>query len=274
MRIFRAVKSPFVIPLLLVGVACVSQGQNLNSATFFSPSLHTQHSHVALGALVDTAMVSRSTAPGTVTWTNAAGGYSGIGVAGVGGVHLSAYTDTTGNSLVFGRSLEVTGALNLLQGTLNTVLGTNLLSSWSATSNVTGLNIMAGQLYEATFDVSSGPGLPVGLLSSASFDVTSSGVTSFGEGSAGILNVLNVVSVGDVPSSKLGKLQFVSSTNRSDLQFQFLANSALSLGLLGGAQGNSNVLSFSNFQVKAIPEPSALMLSAVAVGGLLLRRKR
>lgn len=267
-------KTPISLaPLVLMVAASPSYGQNFNSGTFFGPDLRVQHSQIVLGALVDNGTVSNNTGPGAVSWTNGAGGYSGVALSAILGVHLHAYTETTGTSLVFGRDLDINGALSGLEDELETVVGANVLSSWSATANVTGLNILAGQLYEVTFDINSGPGLPANLVTNASFDVTSAGVTSFGEGSAGLLNLLNVVTIGSDPDTGLGRLQFVSSTNRSDLQFQFLANSLVSLGV-GAAPGNQNVLTFSNMQVQAIPEPSALALSAVFAGGLALRRRR
>ena len=263
-----------LVPLVMMAAVSPSYGQNFNSSTFFDPELRVQHSQIVLGALVDYGLVTGSTAPGAVTWTNGAGGYSGVALSALLGVHLHAYTETTGTSLVFGRDLDVNGLLAGLEDELETVVDANVLSSWSATANVTGLNIMAGQLYEVTFDISSGPNLEANLISSGSFDVTSAGVTSFGEGSAGLLNLLNVVTIGTDPDTGVGRLQFVSSTNRSDLQFQFLASSAVSLGLLGDIPGNQNVLTFSNVQVQAIPEPSALALSALAAGGVILRRRR
>jgi len=268
-------KSPITLaPLVLVSVTAISFGQNFNSGTFFQPPLNVQHERT-LGLLqIDNSANVDDATSGNVTWTNSAGGYAGVGVGELVGVHLYAYTETTGNSLVFGRDLEILGVAALLQNELNSVVGASVLSSWGATADVTGLNILAGQLYQVTFDISTGAGLPATILSNASFDVTSSGVTSFGGGSGGLLNLLNVVSIGTSPDSDQGILTFISDTNRSDLQFQFSANSALSLGLLGNIDGNRNIMTFSNIQVQAIPEPSALALSALAAGGVILRRRR
>lgn len=263
-----------LVPLVVIGAASISFGQNFNSATFFQPALRVQHANTTGVLLLDNALVSNNASAGNVQWTNRVGGYAGAEVPVVGGVHLHAYTETTGNSLVFGRDLEIDGLLSSLQATVNSVVGSNVLSTWSATADVTGLSIVAGQLYEVTFDVSSGPGLRADLINSASFDVSSSNVTTFSNGSENLLNLLDVVTIGTDPSTGLGRLQFVSSTNRSDLQLQFSATSLISLGLLGSVEGNQNVLTFSNIQVAPIPEPSVLGLSALAVGGLILRRRR
>jgi hypothetical protein len=80
--------------------------------------------------------------------------------------------------------------------------------------------------------------------------------------------------VGETQSTGPASIYFISSTNRSELDFQFSAESLVKLGLLGGEAGNQNRLTFSNIQVQAVPEPSALILSAFAVGGLALRRRR
>ena len=263
-----------LVPLVLVCLASVSFGQNFDSGSFFSPAIRAQHAQTDLLLLVDNGVTPNEQSSGNVNWALGAGGYVGATASPLLGVHLSAYTETTGNSLVFGRNMEFEGLASLLGPQLTQVLDAGVFSTWTATAEVGGLNILAGQLYQVTFDVTSGPNLPVALLSESSFGISSAGVTTIGGNAEGLVDVLGVVSVGETQSTGPASIYFISSTNRSELDFQFSAESLVKLGLLGGEAGNQNILTFSNIQVQAVPEPSALILSAFAVGGLALRRRR
>ena len=275
-------KTPMsLVPFALVVTVSASLGQNLDPTTFFQPPLRVQHAHIALGVdLLNNDLVeddaTYSNAGKNVTWTLGATGYSGVGLSVIAGVHLNAFTQTTGNSLVFGRELDIVGVIAPLQldQTLASVTGANLPVSWSATADLTGLNIQANQLYQVTFDISAGPSIPVELLGDMEFNVTSQNVTSFGGGADGLLNLANVISIGNGVRNGQASLLFSSSTSRSDLQFQFDASTLVGLGLLGDVEGNQNVLTFSNIQVQAVPEPSVLAFSALAAGGVVLRRRR
>jgi hypothetical protein len=262
--------------IILIGTVSLSYGQNFNSGTFFSPELRVQHEKTGevVALEVDNSLIGGNETSGNVTWTHGAGGYAGATVTPLVGVHLGAYTETTGNSLVFGRSLEIDGVAGLLETQLSSVVNAGVFSTWSSTAEVGGLNIQANQLYQVTFDVNSGADLPVTLLDSASFGISSAGVTSFGGDSSGLIDLLGVVTIGETADVGQVSLIFSSSTDRSDLEFQFDAESLVNLGLLGGVEGNSNVLTFSNIQVQAIPEPSSVTLSALFAGGLALRRRR
>lgn len=269
-------KPTSLAPLVFVATLSLSYGQNFDSGAFFAPNLRVQHAKAegVVSLELDNSLISGNETSGNVTWTHGAGGYAGATVSVVAGVHLSAYTETTGSSLVFGRSLEVDGVIGLLGTQVSSVVNADLFSTWSSTAEVSGLNIQANQLYRVTFDVNSGSNLPVTLLDSASFGISSAGVTSFGGDSSGLIDLLGIVTIGDDADVGQVSLLFSSSTDRSDLEFQFDANSLVKLGLLGGVEGNGNVLTFSNIQVETIPEPSAFALSAIFAGGLALRRRR
>lgn len=279
-------KTPISLaPLVLVVAVNPCYGQNFNSSAFFAPEIRAQHTNtsaILAAVTLDNSVISNQLSSGNVTWNLGAGGYAGINALGVEifdlelrqGVHLSAFTQTTGNSLVFGRSMELEGLVGGLSSLLNQVTSAGVFSTWSATAEVGGLNILAGQLYQVTFDVTSGPNLPVTLLSNSSFGISSDGVTTFGGNAQGLIDLLGVVNVGETQSSGSASIYFMSSTNRSELDFDFNAQSLVRLGLLGGEDGNENVLTFSNIQVQAVPEPSAYALSALAAGGLVLRRRR
>jgi hypothetical protein len=191
--------------------------------------------------------------------------------------HLRSYTETTGDRLVFGRTLNAQilglGDEDDLADVLDTVLGASLVANWSSQAVVSNLDIDANQLYRVTFNVNAEGGLPVGLLQNSSFGIQ--GVTGEFNQSATLLNVLNLVQVGaEDPSTGQFSFVFKSATDRNNLTFNFAANSLLNLSALGGATGNQEVLSFSNFEVIAVPEPSACLLAVASTGILLIRRRR
>ncbi|RYD28166.1 MAG: PEP-CTERM sorting domain-containing protein, partial [Verrucomicrobiaceae bacterium] len=215
-----------------------------------------------------------SQSSGNVTWSHGAGGFAQAGVVLVGDVQLAAFAETTGDTLVFGRELTTSGVLGLLQPALNAVVGANVLSTWSSQATVSGLTVLPGQVYEARFNVSSGPNLPVDLLESLTFGITNPEVDGALGGGAQTLDVLGLLTLGDASSTGDYVFQFTSSAALSSLTFSFDAESAVSLGLLGGAAGNQNVLTFSGFEVVAVPEPGSIALGGIAGIALFLRRKR
>jgi hypothetical protein len=251
----------------------------IDSTTFFNPAFEARRP--GAGGIIDVQLnnaIYRNPTPsrtsGNVTWTHGAGGFAEAGVLLVGGVELAAYTETTGGSLVFGRELTTDGLLNLLQPALDAVVGAGVLSSWSSQATVTGLNIVPGQVYEARFNISSGSGLPVNLLSSMNFGITNDEISGVSQPSAELINLLGVVTIGSGASTDNFAFQFTTDTILNSLSFTFDAASAVNLGLLGDVPGNREILSFSDFEVVPIPEPSSFALAGLAGTALLIRRKR
>jgi len=264
--------------LLAVPTLAFSQSI-INSTAFFNPDYEARRPGV--GGLVAVQVNNDVYRPapagqtsGNVTWVHGAGGFAEAGVALVGGVELAAFAETTGDTLVFGRELTTSGVLALLEPALNAVVGANVLSTWSSQATVNGLSITPGQIYEARFNVSSGANLPVDLLDSLTFGITNPEVSGALGGSSQTLDVLGLLTLGTATSTGDYVFQFTSSAALSSLSFSFDATSAVSLGLLGGVEGNQNVLTFSGFEVVPVPEPSSFALGGMAGIALLLRRKR
>ena len=253
-------------------------GQTLvDSDSFFNPDFRARRpgSPGVISLEVNNAVYRpASQSSGNVTWSHGAGGFAQAGVIAVGDVQLAAFSETRDDSLVFGRELTTSGALALLQPAVNSVVGANILSTWSSQATVAGLAIVPDQIYEVRFTVTSGVNLPVNLLDSMSFGITNPEVEGAFGANAQLIDLLGLVTLGTGSSSGDFAFQFTSSSALSSLDFDFEATSAVSLGLLGGIAGNQNVLTFSGFEVVAVPEPNALALGGVFASLAILWRKR
>lgn len=279
---------------LLACLALSSSGtllaQNIiSSSSFYDPDFKVRRPGATTGLFavaVTPGLVSDFNTVGNPKWTLGAAGFAqvrtSIALVATLDAQLAAYTATKNDSLVFGREITTQatllgGAVDLssqLQALTNNVAGASLLYQWQATSAVSGLAIVPDQLYQVSFTVTSGAGLPVNLLSSSSFGITTSGITGASNEDASVLDLLGLVSLGSSSSTGNYSYIFKSDQNLSQLDFKFAATSVANVSALGGTAGNQNVLTYSNFQVNAIPEPSSLTLLGAAVGVLTLRRRR
>lgn len=228
---------------------------------------------------IDFSQVTTSGSAGQVSWTHRAGGLVSTGtnlvIAGA-FVELAAYTRTTGNSLVFGQglSVETTGLLSALEGVLGglitNVVSASVISTWESTALVSGLNLQQGQQYQVSFDVTSGTGLDLGLLEGADFALVDlNGNNLLGEDSTWSLLTLSLGT-----STQTATFTFTAPNNISELGFNFSAGTGLSASLFGATQGQNSVLSFSNFSVAPVPEPSGVAMAGLAALGMLSVRRR
>lgn len=254
--------------------------QTITSADFFNPDFRARREGAATGLFsvtVSNSFETANSAGSPTSWEHSAGGFAQaraslfpLSVD----AQLAAYTQTTGDTLVFGREITINAPLGIggLSNTVNSVTGAAIDYSWQASAEVTGLTITPGQLYQVDFTVTSGAGLPVGVLDSSTFGITTAGVTGASNESAQLLNVLNLLSVGN--SSSTGDFRFVfkSDTPLNKLDFEFAANTLANVSALGGTAGNQNVLTYSGFTVTQIPEPSAILMSGIA--GIMLAFRR
>lgn len=248
----------------------------INNQDFFDPDFRARRAGASgvINLVLNNNPVSAGPqSSGDSTWTHSAGGFAQAGVVVVGDVQLAAYTQTTGDSLVFGREITSSALLSLLQAPLNQVTGASVLYNWESEASVSGLAIAPDQLYRVDFTVTSGGGLPVDLLSSATFGITTAGITGASNGSAQLLNLLDVVSIGADSSTGDFSFVFKSSQALDTLDFNFAATSGVGVSLLGGTAANQNVLTYSGFSVTQIPEPGTTSLLGVMAGCLMLRRR-
>ncbi|MES2659468.1 MAG: PEP-CTERM sorting domain-containing protein [Verrucomicrobiota bacterium] len=259
----------------------------IQSGPFFDPDLKVRRDGATTGTLalsVQNTPVDDSASNGVVTWTHSAGGHAQVRVAiplANLDAQLAAFTRTVNDSLVFGREIttdaEILGIVNVgpaLQGLVNDVAGASVIYNWQSDASVSGLTIAPNQLYQVDFTVTSGGGLPVDVLQSAKFGITTAGVTGASNESAMLLNLLDVVSIGNDPDTGNFSFTFISSQSLSSLDFRFDTSTVAGVSLLGGTDANQNVLTFSGFQVNAVPEPGSLALAGVCIGMITLRRKR
>lgn len=263
---------------LVFGLVCSTQAQSVvDSATFFQPAFaaETDGAGGLISVTVDTTTVfteGPQSGPGTPEWTHSALGLVEAGVVLVGEATLSTTTTTTGTSLVFGRSLELTGALGILNPTVQAVLGTSLLSEWDSAGVVSGLSLTGGNLYNVSFDITEGAGLDVSALTAANFSLFGNGNQLTFSDASTLVNLIDLISLGGSLSNF--SLDFVAPEPITTLEFRFDATAVADASLLGGADGNSNVLTFTNLSVTPVPEPGSLTLLGLGVYFLLRRRNR
>lgn len=254
----------------------------VSSSDFFDPDLRARRAGAAAGlfsVVIDNTFETASASGSPTSWEHSAGGFAQARASLLTltvDAQLAAYTETTADTLVFGREITVEAPLGIggLSGTVNSVTGAAIDYSWQANAEVTGLTINPGQLYQVDFTVTSGAGLPVGVLNSSTFGITTAGVTGASNESAQLLNVLNLLSIGSDSSTGDFSFVFQSDTALSQLDFEFAADSIADVSLLGGTAGNQNVLTFSGFSVTQVPEPSSILMSGVAGILLLIRRRK
>lgn len=257
----------------------LAQAQSLiSSADFFNPDFEARRpgSGGILSLDVNTTLYNPgSQSAGDVTWTHQAGGLVELGVVLVANVQLAAYTQTIGNSLVFGRDLNVNllgpDLGGLLTGTVNSVTGASAINSWDSSATVSNLALSEGVLYSASFNVSSGAGLNLNALSSANFSLLSGGVAIEDINSVETLNVLNLLSLGGGLATI--DFQFYAPAGADDLTFEFDAATIANVNLLGTITDNQTVLQFTNFSVAPVPEPSTLALASLGFMVMLRRRR-
>jgi len=286
---------PLLFPALaLLSTASAFAAQTIVTPTsFFDPDFKVRRNGASSGILsltVNNTLVSQTGSAGNISWEHSAGGHAqvrtqlsalGIPVANL-NVQLAATTQTTGDSLVFGREITTTAQLlgdlvdvsSALQGLTNQVAGASVLYNWNSKATVANLAIHQDQLYRVNFTVTSGAGLPLNLLSAATFGITTTGITGGANQSAQLLNLLGLVSIGSNSSTGNFSFDFKSDRELSALNFNFAAATGVGVSLLGGTANNQNVLTFSGLNVTAIPEPSSLVMGGTALGLLALRRRR
>lgn len=270
----------------------ISAQEIISSSGFYEPDFKVRRFGATSGLLnltVTNTPVNNTMGMGGVTWNHMAGGHAqvrseitllGTTLANL-DAQLAAYTETIGDSLVFGREITTEAQLfgivdagPALEGLVNELAGASVLYDWQAQASVTGLAIVPDQLYEARFSVTSGAGLPVGLLESSSFGITSANVTGALGESLQLLDLLSVLSIGSGSSTGDYSFLFKSQQSLNQLDFEFAATSGVAVSALGGTAGNQNVLTFSGFNVTPVPEPSLIGFASVLViaGGLFRRR--
>lgn len=261
------------------------QAQSLvTDSAFFDPDFEARRpgTGLVLSLQVDTTFYTPSAeSAGNTTWEHSAAGLVQFGVDafpfGTVDAQLAAYTQTTGNSLVFGRELEIStsGLLGNLGPAIatatNQVLGASVLNAWASTADVTGLSLTQGQNYLVSFDVASGAGIDLNALSAANFTLLNGGNPIQDINTNLNANILNVLQLG----GGLGTIEFEfqAANAFTDLSFQFDASTVADANLLGTISGNQTVLEFSNFSLTPVPEPGSLFLASLGMF-ILLRRRR
>ncbi len=263
----------------------------IGSSAFFDPDFKVRRNGdggtvgSVLAAVVTNSPVSGTGSTATNFWDNSAGGFAQtrVTVPGVvaADVQLAAYTQLTGDSLVFGREFTSTATAlgvvpigNTVQGIVNNVVGASVIYNWGATAEIGGLTIVPDQLYQVNFRVDSGAGLPVDVLDSSTFSITTPGVTGASNESTQLIDLLGLLSIGSGSSTGDFAVTFKSSAATDKLNFAFAASTDVGVSALGGTAGNQNVLTFSGFSVNQIPEPSSSLLCGLAGFVLLGRRRR
>ncbi len=281
-------------PMLLIAlVPGAVFSQLIDSASFFHPDPMTVRRPGAtsgiITAAVNNTLYTDGQSSGNVSWTYGAAGLIQtratvtviVPIADL-DVQLAALVRNEGDALVFGREITasatlagipVTGQGDNLNNLISNLVSASVLYGWSADASISGLDIQAGHVYQVSFDVTAAAGLPAGVLSAANFGITTAGVTDTSNQSVEVLNVLDLITIGGGESTGRFTLEFQSDQNLDELNFRFAAASTVGANLLGGSAGQ-DYLTFSNFEVSPIPEPSTVALSGVLAGMLMLRRRR
>ncbi|MBB5037650.1 PEP-CTERM sorting domain-containing protein [Prosthecobacter dejongeii] len=275
-------RSSFVklaLGLVLASSGLVQAQSLISSSDFFNPDFEARRPGAGgvIALTVDTTLYNPgSQSAGNVTWTHQSGGLVQAGISLVADVQLAAYTQTIGNSLVFGRDLDVNllslpDLGGLLTGTVNSVTGASAINSWDSSATVANLSLSEGVLYSASFNVASGAGLNLAALSAANFSLLSGGIPIENINAVETLNVLNLLTIGGGLATI--DFQFYAPAGADDLTFEFDAATVANVNLLGTITDNQTVLSFTNFSVAPVPEPGSLALAAVGFMVILRRRR-
>lgn len=280
-QVTRGVKYPlYLVAALVIGASTWTQAQSLISSTdFFDPDYEARRPGGGIAVVVDvntTLYTPGAQSDGDVTWNHSAGGLVQTRVLGLVDIQLAAYTETIGNSLVFGRELTTSllglDLLNAVPGLVSDVVGASAINSWATTSTVNNLTLNEGVLYSVQFDVSAGSGLNLSALSDANFSLLSGGLAIQDINTTTTLDVLSLLTLGGGTTSI--DFQFYAPSGGADeLTFAFDAATIANVSLLGGITGNQTVLEYSNFSVAPVPEPGSLALASLGVIFILRRRR-
>lgn len=265
---------------LLLASSGLAQAQSLISSTdFFNPDFEARRpgGNNIIDLTITGALYNGGTqSSGNVSWTHQAGGLVQAGLLLAADVQLAAYTRTQGNSLVFGRELEIDllglPVGGLLAGLVSSVTGASAINQWDSSATVSNLNLSEGVLYSASFTVTTGAGLNLNALSAANFSLLSGGVAIQNINSVETLNVLNLLTLG----GGLANIDFqfyAPAGGANNLTFEFDAATILNVNLLGSITDNQTVMEFTNFSVAPVPEPGSLALAALGFMVLLRRRR-
>ena len=278
-RIFWGI---LLVSLLLPGNKLFAQSV-ISSPGFFDPDFTVRRpgSGSLLSLTVDTTPLTPSAqTAGNVTWTHTAAGLvqagTSVPLVGTVDVQLAAYTQTLGDSLIFGRELETTttGLVGSLGATITSltdqVVGASAVNAWIGSSTVTGLGLTQGQTYSVTFDVNAGAGINLNALNSASFSLFNGGIPIESLNATQTLNVLDLVQLGGGLATLT--FDFVAQDTYDELTFRFAADTISDVNLLGSIAGNQTVLEFSNFSLAPVPEAGSLVL--LVIGMLIQPRRR
>lgn len=248
----------------------------ISSPGFFDPDFTARRpgSGSLLSLTVDTTpFTPAAQTAGNLSWTHTAAGLVQAGttvpLVGTVDVQLAAYTQTLGESLIFGRELETTttGLVGSLGATITSltdqVVGASAINAWIGSSTATGLGLTQGQTYSVTFDVSAGAGINLNALNSASFSLFNAGIPIESLNATQTLNVLDLVQLGGGLATIT--FDFVAQEPYDELTFRFAADTLSDVNLLGSITGNQTVLEFSNFSLAPVPEAGSLTLVVIGV---------
>ncbi|MEP2775446.1 MAG: hypothetical protein ABJQ29_09630 [Luteolibacter sp.] len=279
----------YAVTAVLLPMSAIGQ-TTIETPGFYEPDFKVRRAGAENGlfvAQINNILESGSGTSGSISWNLGAGGFvqarTEVPLALEVDAQLASFTQLTDDTLVFGREitteanvLGVISAGNLLQNTLNSVLGMSVVYNWQAQASVTGLTIVPDQLYRVDFTVTSGSGLPVGVLESAKFGITTAGVTGASGESAQALDVLGLLTLGS--DSSTGDFSFLFKStelvNIDQLDFSFAAGSTVGVNALGSTEGNQNFLTYSGFKVTQIPEPSLGILGCIGIALFAMRRRK